>query len=134
MFALTMGTGMNFAFPDVCQTPIPPVIVPIPYPNISETATATPAAYNVLMDCMPTLNQMSFPLVSEGDETGVAMGVASFFESGTTMYLLGNVTIFAFGTPVQRLTSITAQNCLVVLPNTVGMTICPSQVTVLTLG
>ena len=42
MFALTMGAGVDFAFPDVCLTPIV-VPVPIPYPNISESITTQPA-------------------------------------------------------------------------------------------
>lgn len=134
MFALTMGTGMEFAFPDCCETYEGVVVTPIPYPNISESAVATPSAYTVLLDCMPTVTQTSFDLVSEGDELGILLGVCSFMESGESMYLLGNVTIMAWGTPVQRLTSITDQNCLVVLPNTVGCSLCPSQCTVLTLG
>ena len=134
MFANVMGTAMNFAFPDCCYTPIAGVPTPLPYPSISETAVATPAAYTVLLDCLPTVTQTSFDLVSEGDETGVNLGIVSFMESGLTEYLLGNVTIMAYGTPVQRLTSITGQNCLGVLLNTAGVTLSPSQVTVLTLG
>jgi len=42
--------------------------------------------------------------------------------------------MMADGMPVQRLTSVTGQNSLAVTPNTVGMCICPSQFTVLTLG
>lgn len=134
MFSLTMGAGMELGFPDVCLTPIGPVPAPIPYPNISETATTAPAAYNILTDCMPTLNQVSMGLVSEGDEPGVEMGVISHLESGQTEHLVGCITIFADGLPVQRLTSVTGQNCLAVLPNAPGVAIVPSQVTVLTLG
>ncbi|OEU66695.1 MAG: hypothetical protein BA863_16795 [Desulfovibrio sp. S3730MH75] len=134
MFALTQGAGMDMGFPDVCLTPVGPVPVPIPYPNIAESATTAPAAYNVLIDCMPTLNQVSLGLVSEGDEPGVELGVVSHLESGQTEYLVGCITIMADGLPAQRLTSVTGQNCLAVLPNAPGMCICPSQVTVLTLG
>lgn len=134
MFALTQGAGIDLGFPDCCLTPVGPVPVPVPYPNIAESATTAPAAYNVLTDCMPTLTQMSMGLVSEGDEPGVLMGVVSHLESGQTMYLVGCITILADGLPVQRLTSVTGQNCLAVLPNAPGMCICPSQCTVLTLG
>lgn len=133
MFALTLGSGVDFAFPDVCLTPIV-VPVPIPYPNISESITTQPAADNITIDCMPVINLMSIGLVSEGDEPGVEMGVVSHMESGMTDYTLGCVTIFMDAAPCQRLTSLTRQNCLVELPNAVGMTIAPSQVTVLTLG
>ena len=133
MFALTMGAGVDFAFPDVCLTPIV-VPVPVPYPNISETITTQPAADNITIDCMPVINLMSMGLVSEGDEPGVLLGVVSHLESGQTDYSLGCFTIFMDAAPCQRLTSLTRQNCLVELPNAVGMTIAPSQVTVLTLG
>lgn len=134
MFAQSMGAGVNFGFPDVCLTPIGPAPVPIPYPNIEETATSAPAAYNVLMDCMPAINQLSFGLVSEGDEPGVEMGLISHIESGQSEYLVGCITILTDGVPQQRLTSVTGQNCMAVLPNAPGMNIAPSQVTVLTLG
>lgn len=129
-----MGAGVNFGFPDVCLTPIGPAPAPIPYPNIGETATTAPAAYNILTDCMPTLNLLSHGLVSEGDEPGVEMGVVSHIESGPTEYIVGCITIFADGLPMQRLTSVTGQNCMAVMPNGPGMNIVPSQVTVLTLG
>jgi len=81
MFMLTMGAGMDMGFPDVCITPIPspagPVPTPIPYPNTAMTATSVPAAYNVLVDCMPSLNLLTKGMVSAGDNTGVQGGVAS---------------------------------------------------------
>ncbi len=132
MFALTMGPGMNFGFPDVCKTP--PFAEPIPYPNISESTTSAPAAYNVLIDCMPTLNQTSLGLVSEGDDAGVMMGLISEDISGMTPYLVGCFTIMADGPPVQRLTSVTGCNAMGMLLNGPGMCICPSQTQVLTLG
>jgi hypothetical protein len=133
MFALTMGSGVDFAFPDVCLNPaVEPV--PIPYTNMSETIPTVPAVDNVTIDCMPVINLMSVGLVSEGDEAGTLLGVVSFMMSGQTAYSLGCETIFMGGAPCQRLTSLTLQNCMEELPNTVGSTIAPSQVTVLTLG
>lgn len=134
MFMLSMGTGMDMGFPDVCITPVGPVPVPIPYPDIQMSATSAPAAYNVLVDCMPTINQISMGLVSVGDDTGVLLGVVSHMISGETMYMVGCETIMVDGLPAQRLTSVTAQNCMAVLPNSPGVTLAPSQVTVLALG
>lgn len=134
MFALTLGSGMDFAFPDVCITPAAPSPVPVPYPNTSETISTEPAVENVTIDCMPVINQMSVGLMSEGDEAGTLLGVTSLMVSGQTSYSLGCSTIFMGGAPCQRLTSLTKQNCMEVLPNAVGSTIAPSQVTVLTLG
>jgi len=133
MFQLNMGCGMDMGFPDVCLTPVV-VPVPVPYPNMAFSVTSAPAAYNILIDCMPALNQLSEGLVSVGDEPGVLMGVVSHLESGEAEYLLGCFTIFVDGPPAQRLTSITGQNSLGLLPNAPGMTLVPSQFTVLTLG
>lgn len=133
MFQLNMGCGMDLGFPDVCLTPIV-VPVPVPYPDMAFSVTSAPAAYNILIDCMPSLNQLSEGLVSVGDEPGVLLGVVSHLESGEAEYLLGCFTIFVDGPPAQRLTSMTGQNALGLLPNAPGMTIVPSQFTVLTLG
>ena len=133
MFQLNMGCGMDLGFPDVCLTPVV-VPVPIPYPDMAFSVTSAPAAYNILVDCMPSLNQLSDGLVSVGDEPGVLLGVVSHLESGEAEYLLGCFTIFVDGPPAQRLTSMTGQNALGLLPNAPGMTIVPSQFTVLTLG
>lgn len=133
MFQLNMGSGMDFGFPDVCLTPVV-VPVPIPYPNMAFSVTSAPAAYNILIDCMPALNQLSEGLVSVGDEPGVLLGVVSHLESGEAEYVLGCFTIFVDGPPAQRLTSVTGQNALAVLPNAPGICLVPSQFTVLTLG
>jgi hypothetical protein len=134
MFMLTQGAGMSLGFPDVCLTPIGPIVTPVPYPDINMSAATAPAVYNVLVDCMPSINQMSMGLVSFGDCTGVLGGVVSHLEDGQTEYMVGCVTIIVGGAPAQRLTSVTGQNCLAELPNAPGVTSCPSQVTVLTLG
>ncbi|HOT02492.1 MAG TPA: DUF4150 domain-containing protein [Acidobacteriota bacterium] len=133
MFMLSMGAGMNLGFPDVCLTPIV-VPTPIPYPDMQFSATSAPAAYNVLVDCMPAVNQLSIGTVSVGDNGGVLLGVVSHMMSGQTEYLVGCITIMVDGVPAQRLTSVTGQNCLAVLPNAPGVSLVPSQVTVLTLG
>ena len=133
MFQLNMGCGMDLGFPDVCLTPVV-VPVPVPYPDMAFSVTSAPAAYTILIDCMPALNQLSEGLVSVGDEPGVLLGVVSHLESGEAEYLLGCFTIFVDGPPAQRLTSMTGQNAMGLLPNAPGMTIVPSQFTVLTLG
>ncbi|GAB6888324.1 DUF4150 domain-containing protein [Desulfothermus okinawensis JCM 13304] len=133
MFMLTTGPGMSLAFPDVCNTPMP-APVPIPYPNLGFSSVSVPAVYNVLVGCMPAVNQMSMGTVSVGDQAGVAGGVADGIFGGQTNYNVGCFTIFVGGAPAQRLTSVTGQNSLVKTPNAVGMTLVPSQVSVLTLG
>lgn len=128
-----MGAGMDMCFPDVCLTPVP-APVPIPYPNMAMSATTAPMAFTVLTECTPTVNMMSKGLVSMGDQPGVGMGAASHMNSGQTSYMVGCFTIIIGGAPAQRLTSVTGQNCMGVMPNGVGACLVPSQVTLLTLG
>ena len=134
MFMLSMGPGMDLAFPDVCKTPILGAPVPIPYPDISYSATSEPAADNVLVSCTPALNQISEGLVSVGDDAGLELGLVSEDISGETVYVVGCITVLVDGIPAQRLTSVTGQNAMGVLPNAPGVCVCPSQVTVLALG
>lgn len=135
MFMLTQGAGVDVGFPDVCKTPSPPTgVIPIPYPDIASTATSEPAAENVLVDCMPAVNQLSQGTVSAGDQAGVAQGLVSQRTSGEALYIVGCITIFTDGVPAQRMTSVTGQNASGVLPNGPGAALVPSQITVLTLG
>ena len=134
MFQSTMGGGMSLGFPDVCMTPTPVGPIPIPYPNMATGATSNPltTALTVLTDCMPSLNQMSQTLISMGDNAGVNMGVASGMVMGPQEFILGSVTVLKEGAPAQRMTSITGHNGLSM--NCPGVSLVPSQVTVLVLG
>ncbi len=131
MFGLTWGEGMNMGFPDTCLTPVGPVVVPLPYPNISETATCSNPVPTVLLECLPSMNQMSTCEVSEGDQPGVNTGVVSHMIGGPTMYVCGSTGVVIQGMPAMRLTSVTGQNAMEMLPNAPGSTIAPSQETVL---
>ncbi len=134
MFALSMGAGMDMCFPDVCLTPSPAGPVPMPYPNTAMSAATMPMVFNVLTECTPTLNMASKGLVSMGDQPGVGLGVVSHLEAGQTTYMVGCFTIMMGGAPAQRLTSVTGQNCMGVMPNGPGVCSAPSQATLLTLG
>ena len=133
MFALSMGAGMDLCFPDTCLTPTP-APTPIPYPNTAVSASTAPAAFTVLTECTPTLNMMSKGLVSMGDQAGVAMGAVSHLVGGQTSDQVSCFTIMIGGAPAQRLTSVTGQKCMGVMPNGPGVCIVPSQVTLMTLG
>lgn len=134
MFMLTQGPGMNLGFPDVCNTPTPAGPVPVPYPNTSASTCSVPAAYTITVDAMPVLNQLSKGTISAGDQPGTLLGVTDGVIMGQTNYNIGCATIFVGGAPAQRLTSVTGQNAAGMLQNCPGMTVAPSQVTVLTLG
>jgi hypothetical protein len=128
MFANCQLGGLNFAFPDVCLTPIL-VPVPIPYPNFSFGPTAIPTAPNILMSCAPGHNIMTITPLSLGDTPGVNLGVASGMVMGPTRHLLGSFGVFLNGPPAAKMLGLTGQNGF--SPNMVGLTLAPSQVCVL---
>lgn len=135
MFMLTQGAGTDLGFPDTCNTPLAAgAPVPIPYADVALSINTEPAAENVLICCMPGINQLSQGLLSNGDEPGCEMGMVSLRIDGEAVYMVGCITIFTDGIPAQRLTSVTGQNAMGVVPNAPGMTLTPSQVTVLSLG
>ena len=134
MFQSTMGGGMSLGFPDVCLTPTPAGPIPVPYPNTATGATCNPTttALTVLTDAMPSLNQMSQTMISMGDNAGVNLGVASGIVMGPQEFILGSRTVLKGGAPAQRMTSITGHNGLSM--NAPGVSLVPSQVTVMVLG
>jgi hypothetical protein len=53
----------------------------VPYPNVGVDPTDTSFVPNVLMTCTPAHNMKTEPIMTNGDNAGVATGVAS----GTVM-------------------------------------------------
>lgn len=130
MFANTQMMGMDLAFPDVCLTPAVPAPVPIPYPNIAMGPTAIPSQFTTLIMGAPVHNMGTTTPLTNGDNAGLATGVASGTVMGPSRHLLGSFTTLVGGMPVTRLTSMTLQNST----NMVGARIVPSQVRVLVLA
>jgi hypothetical protein len=129
MFANTQMMGMALAFPDVCLTPTP-APTPIPYPNISMQPMGVPAAYNVLFMCAPAHNLATVVPLTNGDNPGVAMGVASGTVMGPKRHVTAAFTVLVGGIPATRLTSMSIHNST----NAPGVSIVPSQVKVLLLA
>jgi len=134
MFANSQMGGQNLAFPDVCLTPTPAGPVPIPYPNIAMGMTANPATacLKVFLVSMPAHNLMTQIPMSQGDNAGVNMGVASGMVMGPSRHLMGSVGVIYEGTPATKLTSPTGQNGMSL--NCPGMTIAPAQTKVMILN
>ena len=132
MFANTQMMGVDLGFPDVCLTPAPPAPapVPIPYPNIALGPTAVPAAYNVLFMGTPAHNLSSTAVLTNGDNPGIATGVASGSVMGPSRHLTGSFTTLVGGMPATRVTSVSLQN----RTNCPGVRIVPSQVKVIVLA
>ncbi len=127
MFANTQMMGIDLGFPDIVLTP--PLMVPIPYPNVAAGPLGLPAAYNVLLMAMPAHNMLTMIPMSLGDLPGV-VGVASGITCGPARHLTAAFTIFIGLAPGTRMTSMALQN----LTNAPGMRIVPSQPKVLLLG
>lgn len=112
MFANTQMMGMDMGFPDVCMTPAPPAPapIPIPYPNIAMGPTVVNPVPNVMFMCTPAHNMASKTAMTNGDNAGVATGVASGTVMGPSGHLTGAFTVLVKGMPATRLTSMSLQN------------------------
>lgn len=131
MFANTQLGGVDTGLPDVCLTPAAAgVPVPTPYPNVANGPMGVPAVYNVLISCAPAHNLGTSVPVTNGDNAGVNMGVASGTVMGPSRHLTGAFTCLIGGLPASRTTSVTLQNST----NCPGARMVPSQVTVLILS
>jgi hypothetical protein len=130
MFANTQMMGVDMGFPDVCLTPTPAGPVPIPYPNISAGPMGVPAAYNVLFMAAPAHNMSTTIPLTNGDNAGVAMGVASGLVMGPARHVTASFTVLVGGAPATKLSSMTMQNNT----NCPGCRTVPSQVKVLLLA
>jgi hypothetical protein len=135
-FANTQMGGMNFAFPDVCLTPIPtpvgPVPVPIPYPNISMPLTAIPSQFKTFTLCMPNHNLMTMVPMSNGDNAGLMMNPLSGMVMGPSRHLIGSFKTLIGGLPTTKFLSPSGQNGI--LPGSFGMTLVPCQFKVMMLA
>ncbi len=130
MFANTNLAVMNFAFPDVCLTPTPVGPIPIPYPNIAMSVTHVPSVFNVIFGGGLAENLLTQGTISNGDNAGLAMGVASGMVMGPDRALLGSFKTLVGGMLATRLTTMNIQNST----NAPGFSLTPSQFRVLLLG
>ncbi|MBP7483749.1 MAG: DUF4150 domain-containing protein [Aquabacterium sp.] len=127
MFANTQMMGMDTGFPDVCLTPTPAGPVPMPYPNMAMGPMGVPAAYKVLFMATPAHNMGTTVPLTNGDNAGVAMGVASGMVMGPSRHLTASFTTLVGGMPATRLSSMSLQNST----NCPGCRVVPSQTKVL---
>jgi hypothetical protein len=130
MFANCQMMGMDLGFPDVCLTPAGPAVVPIPYPNIAMGPTAIPNQVKVFIMAMPAHNLGTQIPLTNGDNAGVATGVASGTVMGPSKHLTAAFTVLFSAMPATRLTSMSLQNNT----NAPGVRIVPSQPVVLLLS
>ena len=123
-FATTQLGAMSMGVPDVCKTPIGPVVTPIPYPNIAASSNHVPNIVNQFYAAGTVHNLMTAGTLSNGNQPGVLLGVVSNMIMGPCRYMLGSFKVINQCAPAARQTTITAQNGQV--PNAPGVTLKPS--------
>ncbi len=128
MFANCQLMGLDLAFPDICKTP--PVLLPIPYPNLALGPMGIPNAWNILLMGMPAHNLLTTIPLTNGDNPGLALGLISPSVMGPSRHVTCVPNVLFKCIPATRLTSLTVQNRF----NAVGMRIVPSQIKVVLLG
>lgn len=106
------SNGISVAtIPDVCKTPSPGGPVPIPYPNISQSATLAKGTTTVKADggMMIAVKGSEFSL-SNGDNAGVAGGVKSSTFMKESTWILYSFDVKMDGKNACRLTDKKFQN------------------------
>lgn len=126
MFANTSMMGVDMGYPDVCLTPSP-APVPIPYPNITAGPMGIPPVVTVLFSVGPAHNMGTTIPMTNGDNPGVALGVASGLVMGPSRHIVPSLGTIVGGLPATRMTTPTIQNST----NCPGVRLVPSQIRVL---
>jgi len=130
MMGNTQMMGLDTGFPDVCLTPSPAGPVPIPYPNLGPGPTSTPSQVQVLYMYTPSHNLTTMEPMTQGDNAGVATGVASGTVMGPRRHVTASFTVLVKGAPATKMTSVAIQNNT----NCPGVRSVPSQVKVILLA
>jgi uncharacterized Zn-binding protein involved in type VI secretion len=105
------SNGISAAtIPDVCKTPSPGGPVPIPYPNISQSATLSKGTTTVKADGMMVAIKGSEFSLSNGDNPGVAGGVKSSTFMKESTWILYSFDVKMDGKNACRLTDKKFQN------------------------
>lgn len=105
--------GIAFAFPDVCNTPSPSGVTPIPYPNIAQLSDAQDVADDLLIGpaSLNAVLQDSTVATSTGDEAGTAGGgVSSGTTKGECKVTSASITVLYGGKGIARFGDPTTQN------------------------
>ena len=100
---VTAGSGgTSPVFPDVCKTPSPGGPIPIPYPNVARSSSASNTATTVKADGNNIMIKKSTFSTSTGDEAGSIGGVVSNCTKGKAQFITYSFDIKAEGQNVPR--------------------------------
>ena len=95
--------GVTTAFPDTCKTPTPGGPVPVPYPNVAESASTAEGSKQVTCDGNSICLADSSFSTSSGDEAGSAGGgVVSSQIQGKAEFVLYSFDVKVEGKGVAR--------------------------------
>jgi hypothetical protein len=95
--------GMSIVFPDVCKTPVGSSVVPIPYPNIGQSADTTGGPSKVKTDGkMPMVKGAKYSK-SSGDEPGTVGGVVSGVNKSVCEFMMYSFDVKFEGKNVCRM-------------------------------
>ena len=89
------------------------------------TALPPTACLKVLLTAGPAHNLMTTVPMSNGDNAGVNMGVASGMVMGPCRHTMGSTNVLYGGMPATKMTSMSGHNGMSM--NIPGMTLVPSQ-------
>ncbi|MBB3228072.1 hypothetical protein FHW69_002707 [Luteibacter sp. Sphag1AF] len=132
MFVNTNLGVLSLAFPDVCFIPVLGIPTPAPFPNIALSFADIPAQFQVIVGGGLAENIVTVGAISNGDTPGLQGGVVSHMFMGPFRSLLGSFKVMMGVMPCTKMLGIMGQNGL--LPNAVGISLTPSQVSVVVLS
>lgn len=105
------SSGVSVAtIPDVCKTPSPGGPVPVPYPNISQSATLVKGTTTIKADGMMAANKGSEFALSNGDNPGTLGGVKSSTFMKESTWITYSFDVKLQGKGAARLTDKKFQN------------------------
>jgi uncharacterized Zn-binding protein involved in type VI secretion len=102
-FAHKGSGGMSMVLPDVCKTPTPGGPVPIPYPNIGQSADTSQGTSTVKADGQMIMVKGAKYMKSSGDEAGTAGGVMSSVNMQECEFMMYSFDVMLEGKNVCRL-------------------------------
>lgn len=95
--------GMSIVFPDICKTPTPGGLIPMPYPNIAMSAHTINGPMTVKCDGSMPMVQGAQYAISTGDEMGVGGGIISGTIKGPAEFMMYSFNVKFEGKNVCRL-------------------------------
>ena len=94
--------GTIVASPDVCNTPVGPAVVQVPYINIGKSSDTSQGSNTVTMDGNPVMLSDSVFDTSYGDEPGKLGGIVSGTNKGKAKFITTSNDVIVEGKTIGR--------------------------------